>query len=144
VEARGREKKMLCRSDLIKRIHCLNGDSGGSGRGRAGLGGPLEQGPRGRVEPGPEVGAGGDGRVVGGPAPGQAAVGPGLGREGVGVEVGLEPVPEQDQGLGPELGDARLGDAELAGDLQHRPLLVEVAMTTARSRSGRASTASAR
>jgi hypothetical protein len=40
--------------------------------------------------------------VVGGPALGQAAVGPGLGREGVRVQVGVEPVPEQDQGLGPQ------------------------------------------
>ena len=95
---------------MLKRIRCLNSDSGRRGGGQAGLGGPLQQGPRGRVEPGPEVGAGGDGRVVGGPALGQAAVGPGLGREGVRVEVGVEPVPEQDQGLGPELGDARLGD----------------------------------
>jgi hypothetical protein len=97
---------MLSSSDLVKRIRCLNGDSGGSGRRPAALGGPLEQGPRGRVQPGPEVGAGGDGRVVGGPPAGQAAVGPGLGRQGVGVEVGVEAVAEQDQGLGPELGDS--------------------------------------
>ncbi|OLE30815.1 MAG: hypothetical protein AUG44_00335 [Actinobacteria bacterium 13_1_20CM_3_71_11] len=38
----------------------------------------------------------------------------------------VEPVAEQLQGLGPQLGDARLGDAQLGGDLRHRPLLEEV------------------
>src|SRR5512133_2399746 len=69
--------EMLSSSDLGNRIRCLNRHSGGPGRGPAVLGGPLEEGPRGRVQPGPEVGAGGDGRVVGGPPAGQAAVGPG-------------------------------------------------------------------
>src|SRR5688572_22893936 len=82
----GADGEMLSSSDLDRRIRCLNGDSGGGGRRRDHLGGPLQQRPRGRVEPGPEVRAGGDGRVVGGPAPGQAAVGPGLGREGVRVQ----------------------------------------------------------
>jgi hypothetical protein len=65
--------------------------------------------------------------VVGGPALGQPALGPGLGRDGVGVEVGVEAVAEQDQGLGPQLRHPRLGDPELGRDLQHGPLLVEVA-----------------
>src|SRR5215207_3477002 len=91
---------------MLKRIRCLNSDSGRRGGGQAGLGGPLQQGPRGRVEPGPEVGAGGDGRMVGGPVDVAEQLVHGL---GIGAQ------------LGGQLGLGR-GPAEPAGQLLARLL----------------------
>src|SRR5207253_3127769 len=56
-------------------------------------------------QPGPEVGAGCDRGVVGGLAPGNTTVGPRLLGNGVGLELRVDSVAEQQQRLGPQLGD---------------------------------------
>src|SRR6266487_2167271 len=72
------------------------------------------------------VGVGGDRGVVGGLAAGQPSARARLGRERLGVEVGVQPVADERERLGPQLRNARLGDAQLVGDPVHRPLREEV------------------
>ncbi len=65
---------------------------------------------------------------VGLAAAGGATVGLGVRGHQLRVERGVQRVLEQDDRLGAQLGDPRLGDAELGGELGHRPLVEEVAL----------------
>jgi hypothetical protein len=58
---------------------------------------------------------------------GDAAAGPSAGAGQFRVEVGVQPLAQQHECLGPQLRHPRLGDAQLGGDLRHRPLLEEIA-----------------
>src|SRR5256885_7073819 len=73
-----------------------------------------------------QVAGAGDGRLVGGAAAGDAAVRAGRRGHQLRVELAVEALPQQYQGLAAQLRDAGLGDAQLRGDLRHRALVEEV------------------